>query len=514
MVSSEAILTERYQQLLTTPAKMEDLDPMVCPDHQRTRESIESKLWQPRNMSDLAESLQRLLITLPPTGHHRRSPRIGCQNDHAASLNRLIKYCSPSNYRRVLKDPVYAVLNLWEIVLCTPGMLQHHAGSAGLDKGFSFILYAARKGNYKMLKSMLCEVVLSRMIKKLAASNTSTASLEFVRLRCRMVHALTLREWLEKYNTRADGPAVDLDSLFSILASHARRSRKNVITQRYTFGSIVRRVRTMIADDADAGWLREQVMRAMDSLESHVCPKPVPPVRKPPKHHKKPPRPSLNFDEYGVGCDGDTLDENHDDEFSSDDGRSTPSERSNSPQNTSNAQIADHFTASPHSVLAGDPRTKETANDGESPEHVPHREYEMEACDDITINSWVVDMTAKDDASSHLEWDLLSNFSADIDEMSFQSVVASEQEPRRTGLSYSQALKSGQALTMMSIPESKTLRAPETHIKSSVSLKKKLEADNGDDIEFLLFDAESIRDGVKRRHAKHKNGSTARRWSP
>jgi hypothetical protein len=492
MTPSGAALTGRYRRLLKRPGKTDDLGSEVCTDDQRARESLGSKLWHPRNMSDLAESMQRLITTRPP-----------------------MSYRSPSNYSRVLEDPVYAVLNLWEIVLCTPGKFQHHAGSAGLDKGFSFILYAAHKGSYQMLKSMLCVVVLSRMIKKLAACNTSTASLEFVRLRCRRAHALTLREWLEKYNTRDDGPAVDLDSLFSILASHARRSRNIFVRQRYTFGSIVRRVRTMIADDADAGWLREQIMQAMDSLESHVCPKPVPPVQKPPKHHKKPPRPSLNFDKYGVGCGGDALDENHDDEFSSEDGRITLSERSNSPQNTSNAQIADHFTASPHSVLAGDPRTKETANDGESPEHVPHCEYEMEARDDITINSWVVDMTAKDDASSHREWELVSNFSADIDEMSFQSVATSEQEPRRTGLSYSQALKSGQALTMTSVPESKTLHAPlAADIKSSVSLKKKLEADNGDDSEFLLFDAESICDGVKRRHAKYKNGSTARRWRP
>jgi hypothetical protein len=495
---------------------MGDVDPEVYTD-----ESFERlKLWQSRNVTDLMESSQRLIYL-----------RLGHRG-------------------RVLEDrPACTVLNLWEVVLCAPNKLQQHTGSAGLDEGFSFIFHMAHKRNYHMLRSVLCVIIVSRMIKDLDACKESTPSLEYVRLRCLRTHALTLREWLGVYNARAYGPSVDLDSLFSMLAYDARRSTcKSIVRHRHTFGGIVSRVRAMMAGDADAGWLREHMLRAVDSLESRVHPKlkPVPLMQslaeptaaavveqhseippRPPhdvqgpqkwivkKHShgdyrepkmrsnlmaKRSRRPFLNFDEHEFDCGGDTLDENRDD-FSSEDGCSTPAEDlSNSPQLTSNAQVVDHFTGSWRSVVADERRAKETVNDEESLEPVPYREYELEGCDDITITSWVVDrdqyMTATEDASSHREWDMVSSFSADIDEMSFQSVAVSEQGPHRTGLSYSQALKSGQAPTMTSIPESNILRAP--CIKRNVSPKQKVKADDDDDSEFLLFDAESIRDGVKR----------------
>jgi hypothetical protein len=81
-------------------------------------------------------------------------------------------------------------------------------------------------------------------------------------------------------------------------------------------------------------------------------------------------------------------------------------------------------------------RTEEAANNKEQLETAPDCDSELEA-EDITAGGWVVDKSQyvadADEATSNREWDIVSNFSADIGGMSFQSIDAFEPAPHQHG---------------------------------------------------------------------------------
>jgi hypothetical protein len=489
-------------------------------------------------------------------------------------------YCSAEDH------PVYGMLKLWEIVLCSQSHGQLHSGLVdlgGVDpcpqrdwrhclepnhvaQPLSPIFYAARKGNYDMVVSFLSIIVLSQIVRYLDESNDSTSSLNFVRLRCRAEGALSFRQWLEELCVRrkrkqAEGPPVDCDSLFTVLAKSRtralakinpcrfKRAQKslNIKSCKFTVGDLIREVHKMIRGERnDAALLREQILRAMDSLESRINPERAPSVPTQRRFRKvattKQRRPVY---EYDSGCDQDILDEDRDDEFTIEEhdygGGQAMFDKDQRDEFASKGQgsISDGFddsnhflqkncllpttnmpadscVDSMHALTAEDRRTEEVLDDVESLRSVSDCDGEL-AVYDFTTSSWVVDgsqyMAAMEEGSPRQEWDTFSIVSSDMDEMPFQSVAAPDGVVQPTRPSYSQVLQSGPMPVAIPMSELKVIQATPT--KNNAPHKQTPAAADVSDRGDLLFDAESIRDGAKwvghrrpRLHAIHHRRAT------
>jgi hypothetical protein len=540
MAPSESALTQRYQQLA------EARDEKLIPES-----AAWARLWSnPTCVRTVLESSQRIIVTL------LRIPKRKCEHYICKRTLHGTYWCDyvepykrwsceePSRSCRSLSGcpqwnlltsydthagdhPVYGVLSLWETVLCTQNNRRPISGSGDLGEGLSAIGYAACKGSDCMVMSFLCVVVLSRIAKYLAATQDSASSLDFLRLRCQRGQALTIRQWLEQLCSQAKRtgtkePSVDLDSLSYLLAQsrysvlawtascrtiRAQKSR-NITSRRFTLGDLVREVRRMISRSfADAVFLEEQILRATDSLELRVHPeqrvRTATPIRERPtpirRYHFS--RVTTRKQQLAVyECDSDynqdSLDDSGGAELASDGGDNMTDNFNDGLARKRNAPNVEHLTGS---ISSENPEVQraEAAHDEESVEPAPECEYEL-VVDDITTNSWVVDQFIFDVSEGSLkqEWNLVSNFSAEIDEMSFESATTPEPMPHQTRPSYSQVVRFGQ---MSAVPESPTLRViPMTPNKGRPPRKQTRIAGNDDDGNVLLFDAETIRDGSKR----------------
>jgi hypothetical protein len=535
MAPSASPLAQRYQQLLEGSGEKQILE---CGEWIRFRPK-----WLQATLES-SQCLMATLLRLPKTVQCYMHKRKWCGTYWCSYYEPYQRRSYEEPYRRWSWDPdwrlrtsyntraedhpVYGVLQLWGTVLCLQNKRQQHSGLLDPDEGLSPIFYAAREGDDRLLMSLLCIITLSQIVRYLDASNDSKSSLDFVRRRCQSEQALTLRQWMEELRAcrrHGQGPIVDVDSLFSVMAQRqnfvlpARATRRqksfDVNSRRFTFGDLVRHVRTTMSyygySYADAVFLQEQLLRAMDSLELRVHPaqrlRPAPSTRKRPTprryHHfsRATTRKQLAVYEYDSDYNQDNLDESFDAELASDGRDNTTNNFNDGLARKRNAPNAEHLTGS-LSAESLEVQRAEAVHDEESVEPAPECEYEL-VVDDITTNSWVVDGSQfifdVSEGSLKQEWDLVSNFSAEIDEMSFESATTPDPVPHQTRPSYSQVVRFGQMSAVALTPESPTLCViPTAPIKGRPPRKQTRIAGNDDDGNVLLFDAETIRDGSKR----------------